>query len=141
MPSDQEPTHLAPLGGAKGITFTSSDFKAMDLALSLVPELRIAAFAVRLAQESGTDYPIVSPSQLTRLLGETAVLQAGGHEMDGDSIHRFFVSGDFPIGNEAELVSRVYVALNRCRHLVQLQLSLRQFEEGLAAPVEVGEGD
>jgi len=135
MATELNPLHLARAGGPKGIDLTPNDFEAMDLALALVPELRISALAVRLARQSGSEYPITGPEGLVRLLSGEARLSIGGHEIDANSIQRFFVSGDFPIENEVELASTVYVALNRCRYREQLQRAIEQLDAGLDLPV------
>ena len=128
------PAYLQRMGGPKGITFTTNDFEAMDIALSLVPEARVAALAVMLAREAGSNFPITDTAGVIQLLGDDSVLEVGGHEIDAASIRQFFVAGDFPIGNEAELASRVYVVLHRCNHRARLEGALKHFDSELSAP-------
>jgi hypothetical protein len=104
----------------------------MDLALSLVPELRLAALAVVRARQLGLKYPITSAAAVQRLLGHEGRLTAGGHAIEAADVRRFLVPGDLPIEHEGALVNVIYTALHRCRRRQQLEQALRQFDAGLA---------
>jgi len=134
MDPNEGPEYLQRMGGPRGVIFTTNDLEAMDIALSLVPEARVAALAVMLARGARSDYPIVDAAGIIQLLGDTSVLEAAGHKIDASSIEQFFVAGDFPIANEVELASRVYIALHRCNHRAQLQAALDHFDRNLSSP-------
>ena len=134
MNSIEGPAYLRGMGGPKGVSFTTDDFEAMDIALSLVPEARIAALAVILARKAGSSFPVADAAGVIQLLGDDTVLEVCGRKIDPSSIEQFFVAGDFPIENESALASRVYVALQRCSHRAQLQRTLEHFDRDLSAP-------
>ncbi|MFF7312032.1 hypothetical protein [Streptomyces sp. NPDC008137] len=113
------------------IPLTPEDFEAMDTALALVPELRLAALAVSRARCLGFRYPIRSTRTVAELLGEEGRLSAGGHDIDRAEIRRYLVPGELPIENEGALATVVYHALQRCRQRQQLERALRTFDEAL----------
>lgn len=125
------PPHLAWTGGNRAVDLTPDDFEAMDVALSLIPELRLVALAIRRARRTGLTYPLTSPDQLKQLLGGKRKLVAAGHHIDAKSIRRYLIADDFPIENEGELASIVYIALNRCFRHEEIRLELEAYEQEL----------
>jgi hypothetical protein len=127
-------------GGTKGVDLTPDDFEAMNVALSLVPELRLVALAIVRARRAGVAYPLSSPSQIEQLLEGERDLVAGGHHIDARTIRRYFTTSDFPIEHEGDLASTVYLALNRCVRHEQLRLELDTFERELDKDFVQSEG-
>ena len=100
--------------GAK-IEFQSNDFEILDMVLDQVPELRICATVIKRARIANIVYPIERSESLHVLFsGET--FEGGGHRFGVDAVTHFMPTEFFPISNERELVSRVYIALVRCKH-------------------------
>jgi hypothetical protein len=131
--SSTGPAYLAWAGLSKSIDLSADDVEAMDMALALVPELRLAALAVARARQRNVEYPISSSATLEQLLGDEGRLTAGGHDIDAEGIRRFLVPGDLPIDHEGDLVAVVYAALQRCRRRQQLEQALEVFDAGLAS--------
>lgn len=129
-PPENIPSHLAWAGGDKNVPLGREDFEAMDIALSVVPELRVAALAVQRARQTGTAFPIRDPSGIVQLLqGQGGSM--GGHQVDPKSVRRYLVATDFPIENEGDLAATVYVALSRGVRRAQLRSQLDGFDAGL----------
>ncbi|MFC8202237.1 hypothetical protein ACFUTV_43700 [Streptomyces sp. NPDC057298] len=133
MSQAEEPNRAAsPWAGlCREIPLIPEDFEAMDTALALVPELRLAALAIARARRLRLGYPIRSTREVAELLGEEGRLSAGGHDIDPDEIRRYLVPGELPIHNEQGLAAVVYYALQRCRRRQQLEQALRAFDEQL----------
>lgn len=125
-------------GHTNTIELTVSDAEAMDIALALVPELRLAALAISRARKLGVRYPIESTGAIISLLEGEQKLSLGGHEIDAAAIRQYLVAGDFPVNHEGELANAVYIALTRCRQHQHLQQSLKLFEEGIASDADKG---
>lgn len=133
-PDDTGPPHLKWAGASRSVKLSvDDDAEAMDIALALVPELRLAALAVVRARALRVEFPIVSVAELQQLLGGDDELSAAGHQINAAEIRRFLVPGDLPIENEGALVTVVYVALQRCLRREQLEQDLRSFDAALAA--------
>ncbi|MEV4807293.1 hypothetical protein AB0K18_45475 [Nonomuraea sp. NPDC049421] len=96
------------------ITFQPADFDVLDLTLHVVPELRICALAVKLAQETGVVYPITSHATIAGLLPGKK-FSAAGHHITAAAISRYVPEEFFPINHPGELAERLYMALLRCR--------------------------
>lgn len=125
--------HLQWSGTAEGLQFDVDDFVAMDVALALVPELRIAAAAVARARKEKKPFPIDSADKIVALIGAVgSSLDLGGHQLDAKGVEKFMVPGDFPIDNEGELANAVWTALQRCKQREVLRQALDAFEAGLA---------
>ncbi|NOT08979.1 MAG: hypothetical protein HOP28_12340 [Gemmatimonadales bacterium] len=103
-----------PRNPSRGISFEPEDFEVLDLALNQDRELRLCAGAVKAARAADVRYPIRSARVLARLLPKRSVVVEGHHLRPG-AIVRYLPEQYFPIRSEAELVSRCYVALVRCR--------------------------
>jgi hypothetical protein len=106
---------LAP---GKGIEFEQGDFDVLDLVLSLQPELRICALAVKRARTAGITYPIETVEVLSNLVGEG--FSGAGHRISIEDVPYFIPQVYLPIEHEGELVSRVYLGLIRCREEISL---------------------
>jgi hypothetical protein len=100
---------------AKDIVFGKDDFEVLDLAVSLNPDLRISALAVKRARDAKLKYPIERVDALQLLLHK-GVFKGGGHHILPDDVHHYMPEQFFPIDSEEELISRIYIALTRCRH-------------------------
>jgi hypothetical protein len=125
------PDYLAWSGVGQTVELSSDDWRAMDVALALVPEARIAALAVSRAESMSIEYPITSTAQIASLLGNEDKLIAGGHEIDIGSIKRYVAAGELPIAHEGQLASVVYLALKRCTQRYLLEQNLRYFDAAL----------
>ncbi|KZB85661.1 hypothetical protein [Amycolatopsis regifaucium] len=101
-------------GPGDRITFEPQDFEALDIALHVVPDLRICALAVKLARAEKVRYPITDPTPLVKLLPRSRFV-AAGHDITEKAIRAHLPAELFPIRHEGELAERVYIALLRCR--------------------------
>ncbi len=97
------------------IEFAAEDWEVLDLALSLVPDLRICALALKYARAKKVHYPIESVSELIKHL-ENGRFIAGRHVIDTEEIKTYMQDGFFPIEHEGALLSRIYAALGRQRY-------------------------
>jgi hypothetical protein len=109
-------------GVCSDITFERDDFEVLDLALQLIPELRLCALALKRARAAKLQYPIESVDALTGLLPNERFVGAGHHITSRDMRH-YLPAEFFPIAHEGELVSRLYLALTRCKHELTLAAS------------------
>lgn len=123
------------------IPFTSEDFEVLDLALCVVPDLRICALALKQARQKRLAYPVKSAEELIARL-EDGRLLAGRHVIDAEEIRTYLHPGLFPIEHEGALLSAVYAGLTRQR-LEQAAVSgvhRRTVERAMALPTVAGEG-
>jgi hypothetical protein len=102
-------------GAGADLRFEPSDFEVVDLVLGQIPELRICAFALKRARATKLQFPIAEAKTLFPLL-EKRQFEGGGHEFGTKDIATFMPPEFFPILDEGEFVSRMYVALLRCKH-------------------------
>jgi len=116
------------------IEFTPKDFEVLDLTLSLMPDLRICALALKYARAKGVHYPISSVDDLIKHL-EKGQFVAGTHIIDSDTIKTYMPKELFPIEHEGELLSKIYTALGRQRYetTVLSTVQLTTIEKFLAA--------
>src|SRR3712207_3199602 len=101
------------MGHSHRIQFEAKDFELLDLVLDLIPELRICALALKRARTKQVTYPLKSHREIIELLQEKELL-VEGHRITGSHIERYMTEELFPITDERELISRVYLALCRC---------------------------
>lgn len=111
------------LGPGSEIVFEPDDFEVLNLVVGLKPELGICALAVKRARQARVTYPIESRKQIASLLGEDRAISIAGHRLTVKSIDDYMPDEHFPIENEGELVSRVYIALGRCNREAQILAS------------------
>lgn len=111
------------------ITFTAKDLEVLDLTLSLVPDLRICALALKHARARKVDYPIKSIEALIGHLDEGRLV-AGKHVIEADEVRRYLHEGFFPIEHEGALLSAVYAGLGRQRSELALQAAALHAKEG-----------
>jgi hypothetical protein len=97
------------------IEFTAEDWEVLDLTLSLVPDLRICAVALKYARAKKVRYPIESVGDLIKHL-ENGRFMAGRHLINAEEIKTYMQEGFFPIEHEGALLSRMYAALGRHRY-------------------------
>ena len=103
-------------GLAADVVFEPSDFDILDLTLCRDPDLRLTAFALKKARESGLRFPVDAPEKLSMLLGSSPREERCGHSIGKEEIVKYMPREWFPINHEGELVSCVYLALARCAH-------------------------
>ena len=107
----------------EAIRFTPDDFDVVDLALDVVPDLRICAAVLKYARARKVRYPVSSLDELVKYL-DKGRLMAGEHAIDVEEIKAYMHPGFFPIEHEGVLLSRVYAALGRHRQEAALLSSL-----------------
>lgn len=118
------------LGLTREIEFTADDFEVLDLALSLLPDLRVCAYAIKRARSAGIKYPIGRADDLAPLFGKDSRFEGAGYRVDWLSAKRYLLPEFFPIEHEGELLSRLYLALTRARHAATLAASLEALDAG-----------
>lgn len=101
-------------GSGIDIKFKPTDFEVTELALGIIPELRICAMALKWARKAGIHYPVEDVEQIVKAFPHTK-FQGGGHEITTDSIRALMPSEYFPIQHEGELLSKAYLSLMRCK--------------------------
>jgi hypothetical protein len=102
-------------GASADIVFEPADFDVLDITLSLMPELRICALAVKRARAANVKYPITLADQLVVLL-ENRRFATAGHQIEAEDVGKYMPKEFFPIEHEGELISRIFIALARCKH-------------------------
>lgn len=102
-------------GAGADLQFEPGDFEVLDLVLGQIPELRICAYALKRARAVNLTFPITTTESLSALF-EGKRFDGGGHRFGPGDASRFMPADFFPIGDEGELVSRIYIALVRCKH-------------------------
>jgi hypothetical protein len=123
-------------GPGADVQFEPADFEVIDLTLGQIPELRLCALALKRARALNLKYPVKNAKALTVLIGNKRFV-GGGHKIRPADIGRFMPAEFFPLTNEGELVSRIYMALLRCREETALKLHLSRFTAKRQAPVMV----
>ncbi len=91
---------------------TIEDREVCLLVMDIIPELRIAALAVKRCRERGIEYPIDSLDPIARLY-DCEQISIDGHRINGEMLKRY-MSDVFPITDDAQLARAVYLALGRC---------------------------
>ena len=117
----EEGQRLAWHGVGASIRFAPEDFEVLDLTLGQIPDLRVCAHILKKARQIELKYPVTGPRKLFKLLGNKS-WSGGGYEIEAACIERFMVPQWFPLDNEGDLVSRIYLALMRCRQESHAQL-------------------
>jgi hypothetical protein len=111
-------------GPGADLVFDRNDFEILDLVTNLSPELRVSAAVLKQARAANLAYPIERVDDLIQLLnGERFI--GGGHHITDQSIKQYMPAEFFPIEHEGDLVSRVYMALLRCKHEWSLAAQVR----------------
>ena len=111
----KEEARIAWHGAGAELRFDPSDFEVIDLVLGQIPELRVCAFALKRARATNLKFPLSSAKDLFGLL-QNRRFAGGGHEFGTKDIATYLPAEFFPIIDEGELVSRLYIALLRCHH-------------------------
>ena len=101
-------------GAGIDIKFEPADFEVTELALGIIPELRICALALKWARKAGIKYPVEDVEQILKAFPHKK-FQGGGHEITAEGIRALMASEYFPIQHEGELLSKAYLALMRCK--------------------------
>jgi hypothetical protein len=86
----------------------------LTMPLGLISELRVCVLALKWARKADVKYPIEGVEQIVGAFPH-ARFQGGGHEITSDTIRSRMLNEYFPIQHEGELVSKVYLALMRCK--------------------------
>jgi hypothetical protein len=100
-------TALAPFGHA--------DLSVVNSALSLIPELQLAAHLLREARKLGLTYPVAEVSDLHPLIPQGSV-HAVGHIVNAAEVDHYFPTAFMPIVDDDDFLRKVYMTLQRCRH-------------------------
>ena len=95
--------------------FGQQDLALVNAALSLMPELQLAAHLLREAKSLGLAYPIRTVSDLHPLIPQGS-LHAVGHIVNADEVDRFFPESYLPIADDDDFLRKVYMTLQRCRY-------------------------
>lgn len=101
-------------GVCEPIAFKPEDFEILDLALCVIPDLRICALALKQARRTRLAYPVKSVEDLMPHLDDGRLV-AGRHVIDADEIRTYLHPGLFPLEHEGALLSAVYAGLMRQR--------------------------
>jgi hypothetical protein len=101
-------------GAGADIQFNHEDFEVMELAMGIVPEVRICALVLKWARHANLQYPIQSVDTIAQAFPHKRYT-GGGHIIDPESIVAFMAKEYFPIDHEGELLSRTYLTLMRCK--------------------------
>jgi len=101
------------------IRFALKDFEILELTISLIPDLRICALALKEARRVKLRYPIKSVDELLRHLKKGQFV-AGNHIIDSDEIRTYMPKEFFPVEHEGEFLSKLYAALGRQRNEMAL---------------------
>jgi hypothetical protein len=85
------------------------------LVLSLLPDLDMVFFAVLSARKAKLEYPIKNVAALSVLFGPGGKrkLEHNGHTVTFAQVKKYFPAKFFPIQDEAELMRRVLIVLQR----------------------------
>jgi len=123
-------------GAYADVSFTRKDFDVLDLTLSTIPELRICAYAVKRARSLKVRYPIETVETVVAGL-EHSVFEGAGHRITPADIRNYMPKEFFPIRTERELLSKIFVALNRCKYEMGIVAQLSpQMRKQLATPTQ-----
>jgi len=111
MPSSSASYSLAL---TDSLSFASDDFEVLDLALHASPELRVAAYGLKLARAAGVQYPIASIDDVVTHIPSGRLVGAS-HVVTAESLRIFFPKEFLPIENEFDLLRKAHITLMRCR--------------------------
>lgn len=121
------------------IRFGPEDVEVLDLALSVVPDLRICALALKQARARRMAYPVKSADDLIAHLDDGRLV-AGRHVIDAQEIRAYLHPGFFPIEHEGALLSAVYAGL--CRQRIEQAATSavhrRTLERAITLPTVTG---
>ncbi|MEV5750701.1 hypothetical protein AB0L00_23005 [Actinoallomurus sp. NPDC052308] len=99
---------------SESITFMSEDFEVLDLALRVSPELRFAAFILKLARAANIQYPVTSIDDIVTHI-PSGRIGAAGHVVTGESLRIFFPREFLPIESQGDLLTKAYLTLLHCQ--------------------------
>jgi hypothetical protein len=102
-------------GAGADIQFDPEDFEVMELAMGVVPEVRVCALVLKWMRDANLRYPVQTVDDIVQAFPHERFV-GGGHMIDPDSIRAFMAKEYFPIEHEGELLSRTYLALMRCKN-------------------------
>lgn len=91
---------------------TMEDREVCLLAMDIVPELRIAALAVKRCRALGVNYPIESVDTIASFY-DCERLSIDGHRINSEMLNRY-LQDTLPILDDAHLARAVYLGLGRC---------------------------
>jgi len=98
------------------IEFKPDDFDILDLTLNYIPELRICALAIKRARAAQVRYPLETADKLIGLLDDGQRFVGAGHRIKAEHVRAYMPQEFFPIEDESDLISKIYLALLRCKH-------------------------
>jgi len=102
-------------GAGADIQFAPEDFEVMELAMGVVPEVRLCAVVLKWARDGNLQYPVQGVDDIIQVFPHKQFVGCG-HEIDPGGIRAFMAKEYFPIEHEGELLSRTYLALMRCKY-------------------------
>jgi hypothetical protein len=105
------------------VNFVPEDFEVLDLALHVSPELRIAAFGLKLARIADVRYPVTSIDEITALI-PSGRFEGAGHVVTGESLRIIFPKEFLPIEDETDLLVKTHIALIRCRDMTHRAMTI-----------------
>ncbi|WP_299088223.1 hypothetical protein [uncultured Microbacterium sp.] len=112
---------------------TTADADAMDVVLSLVPELRYVSAVVAYAARTRDTYPILTSERFAGLLLVQPQVEVEGGVLDVVRLCRHVPEHALPISDPVMLARAALEAINRCRQHEHLRLALAAFEEQTSA--------
>lgn|SRR5262249_7146948 len=93
---------------------SADDLGLLDNVLTVIPILRIVVVIGQEARKRNLTYPISGIEELQKCLGSDPLV-FDRHRIDRDAIAHTMPKTWFPIVHEGELLSRVHLALLRCK--------------------------
>lgn len=102
-------------GAGADIQFGPEDFEVMELAMGVVPEVRVCALVLKWMRDANLQYPVLAVDEIVQAFPHERFV-GGGHMIDSDGIRVFMAKEYFPIEHEGALLSRIYLALMRCKN-------------------------
>lgn len=94
--------------------FDKNDVDLLEEAVNLLPEIRLCALALKQSRRLKVAYPIKNHKGLNELLDGEKIIKKGRHSFSPPHIKHYVTKEQFPINNEADLASAVYLGLCRC---------------------------
>lgn len=94
--------------------FDKNDVDVLVKAINVVPEVRLCASILKHARRLKFSYPVKDHGKLVKLLGDKKMVKKDGHSFSAAHIKLYVTKEQFPISNESELATAVYLGLCRC---------------------------
>jgi hypothetical protein len=95
--------------------FDKNDVGVLVEAVNLIPEIKLCTIILKRARGMKLDYPVKNYNRLIKLLGGEKNITKDGHSFSAAHIRRYITKEQFPISDESELATAIYLGLCRCR--------------------------